>query len=219
MKIRKWATPSYIVDGFFLYIFNIHYVLWLFVQALLFSLPIITIGPAVIALSGGLRSIAEYRKPAVGDFWREFKASVKPGAAYSAFLILFVISAVCALYVASQETDMAVFGSVSLVALILIGVLMLYYPIAAKNEKRVIRLIKLSAAYAAGNMLDTACIISILVILAVVLSVHDVIFLCFFPTALLYAMNRIVVANNKQLDEEQESTEKTRKGLILLEKD
>jgi uncharacterized membrane protein YesL len=169
------------------------------------SLPLVTLGPSIVALSSTLRQLAEYRNVKVRDWFAEFRRTFTRGLPYGFLLLLLLIS----LYLIFQLMDVS--GVVSgLAAFALIGVLLalwltFWYPYAAYSEPSIKQIFVKAMQYGFGHKLDTLAAISVMLIVMAITFFNDVIMIFFLPLAFVFTTCRILVANNAQADEEAAS--------------
>jgi uncharacterized membrane protein YesL len=166
------------------------------------SLPLVTLGSSIIALSSTVRQLAEYREVKVLDWFVEFRRTFVRGLPYSFLLLLLLTS----LYTISQL--LMISGVVSgLATFSLVGVLLalwltFWYPYAAYSEPSMKQIFVKALQYGFGHKLDTLAAISVMLIVMVLTSFNDVILIFFLPLAFVFTTCRILVANNAQVDEE-----------------
>jgi len=200
IKHKLYLRLPYIKDGFLNLFFNIHIVILLGVISTILFFGIITSGPAVIALGASMRKIAQNDKTNLKYYFKIFKEKFIFGVFFTIPLFLVVIS----LLVKFNDENLKLISQIGTMLMICFFI---YYPIASLSENKILIVIKNSFYYLINHILQTIFAISFLYLLLIGIAYTSQLLIILFLPFSLYILNRIILANNIEIDLQEERQE------------
>lgn len=195
-----YLSPRYIGEGFMNFFVNLHKILLFTLFLLLCSLPIVTFGGALIAYNAALRALARDEKFTVREFFQTFRKKIVCGIPYTLIFASIV-------FLLSLPISQSAVYYISQFCAVLAFCLTMNYPVAAYSLSNVPRLFANSALYALGHLLQTLTVVCVaLIVLLVSVYTSEFLAILMFPI-FYFVVNRIVLANNAQIEQRQEEQE------------
>jgi uncharacterized membrane protein YesL len=169
---------------------------------LICSIGIITSGPAILALSGCTRLIAQDCKVSFKEYLSGFRMKFLPGVVLSVFIAVGIASVLSSNYLLSiyENKIFVVLAVVSRTMVVLAGFFLIYYPPAAYNESKITVILLKSALFASKHVLGTFLYLgTIYLMFRIIVLASPLILFVFLPLA-LYIQSCFVIASNRVLE-------------------
>lgn len=220
MRLRRYLSFGYIRETFLTLFWEFHWILLFGMLTMLLALPIVSAGPALLALCAMMRHLARGEGVKLRDYFAQFRRLLKPGLFFSLLLALGTASVWASLRELSNGATGAVLAS-CVVALILVmaGCFFLFlFPFVAYDRKTIAEAAAHSAIYAANNMLDVLSAISLCVILFFAARALRMIGLLVFLPLCCYWVARMVHAHNLDVEERMKAEGSKVQGIQAQER-
>lgn len=191
---KLYLHPTYLGEGFLHFFINLHRILLFTLFFILTSVPIITFGASAAAFNGVMREIAQDSQVKVVEYFRLWKQNFWQGIPYS------FVFAVVVFLLSLPVSDSPVYYFSQFCA-VMAFCLTLYYPITCNSERNIARIFAYSALYAFAHLLQMLMMLSLaLIFLLIIAYTSEFLLLLFFPV-FYFMLNRIVLANNKEIEQ------------------
>lgn len=197
---KLYLRLPYIKDGLLNLFFNIHIVILLGVITTILFFGIITAGPAIIALGASMRKIAQNDKMNFKYYFKIFKEKFIFGMFFDIPLFLVIIS----LSIEFNDNNLKLLSQIGTMLMICF---FLYFPIASLRENKIQLVIKNSFYYLINHLLQTIFVIGFLYLLLIGIAYTSQLLIILFLPFGLYVLNRIILANNIEIDLQEERQE------------